>query len=121
MFHWTCISHSVLMVLHFSPLKCALLIHSCISLCSTAARLVDRSQDYDIDLDPQDRSSLRQRAAPLLSDSDSKYAGKKVSRKSWKQESDGMLFPRLTLERTVLKPNNKNLRFLFCFSQLSSV
>ncbi|XP_041367848.1 protein AATF-like [Gigantopelta aegis] len=53
-----------------------------------AARLVDKSQEFDRDDEPQDQSSLRQRAAPLLSDTDSKYAGKKVSRKSWKQDSD---------------------------------
>lgn len=46
----------------------------------TSARLVEKDEDEVDDL-PFTSSKLRQRAAPLLTDSDKKYAGKRTSRK----------------------------------------
>ncbi|CAC5391968.1 AATF [Mytilus coruscus] len=46
----------------------------------TSARLVEKGDDEVDDL-PFTSSKLRQRAAPLLTDSDKKYAGKRTSRK----------------------------------------
>lgn len=53
-------------------------IHSLYS--DTSARLVEKDEDEVDDL-PFTSSKLRQRAAPLLTDCDKKYAGKRTSRK----------------------------------------
>ncbi len=53
----------------------------------TTAKLTDRSVKDEDDVDTSG-SKLRKQSAPLLADEDTRYAGKKVSRKRLLEEED---------------------------------